>query len=87
MTKIMCLTGHNSYMGCRFCYLKGIYCQHSKHIYYPCVIPKSYGRDNYDPLNLPKRTSESFECDIMKIESEHTKSIRKEYIKETGKNI
>ena len=29
MTKVMHLTGHNSYMGCRFCYIKGIYCQQS----------------------------------------------------------
>jgi len=32
ISKLMCLTGHNSYMGCRYCDLKGVY---SNHVYYP----------------------------------------------------
>jgi hypothetical protein len=84
MTKVMCLMGHNSYKGCRFCYIKGIFCQHSKHIYYPCAIPKSYKQDDYNPSDLPKRTSSSFNHDIMKIQRERTKNMRNTYMKETG---
>lgn len=28
-------------MDCRFCHIKGIYCQKSKHIYYPCSMLKN----------------------------------------------
>lgn len=73
ITKIMCLTGHNSYLGCRFCYLKGIYNPNRRHIYYPC-----------DPSNLNKRTEQSFERDILLVESERQLSIQKENIKSTG---
>ena len=84
ITKIMHLTGHNSYMGCRFCYIKGIYCQQSKHIYYPCSMPKDFNIQNFDPLNLPKRTPRTFERDILKVENESQNNVKKSYIKETG---
>jgi len=35
LTKIMNITGHNSYSGCRFCDIKGIYSQKHKHVYFP----------------------------------------------------
>jgi hypothetical protein len=31
----MNITGHNSYSGCRFCDIKGIYSQKHRHVYYP----------------------------------------------------
>jgi hypothetical protein len=84
MSKIMHLKGHNSYMGCRFCYLKGVYCQQSKHVYYPCSMPRDCDIQDFDPLNLPKRTSHTFERDILKVENVHQNSIKELYAKETG---
>lgn len=74
----MHLTGHNSYMGCRFCYLKGIYCQQSKHVYYPCSMPRDSDVDiqDFDPVNLPKRTPRTYERDILKIENEYQNNIK-----------
>jgi hypothetical protein len=31
----MNITGHNSYSGCRFCNIKGVYSQQHRHIYFP----------------------------------------------------
>jgi hypothetical protein len=89
ITKIMHLTGHNSYMGCRFCYLKGVYCQQSRHVYYPCSMPVSEDSDNqviqnFDPLNLPKWTPHAFELDILNIENEHQNTIKQSLIKNSG---
>ena len=84
ITKIMCLTGHNSYMGCRFCYIKGVYCSNRKHIYYPCNMPKGYTNSNYDPSNLNKRTEQSFRHDISLVENEYQISVKKDHIKKTG---
>src|SRR5581483_8390467 len=87
ISKIMNITGHNSYMGCRFCYLKGTYCQNSNHVYYPCTIPKGYENSNYDPLNLTKRTEHTFYQDVLLIENEQKILKKKKYIKQKGKNL
>ena len=76
ITKIMCLTGHNSYMGCRFCYLRGVYCSNRRHVYYPCD----------DPFNLNRRTQQNFEYDILLVENENQQNQQKEIIKSTGMN-
>ena len=34
----MNITGHNSYCGCRFCNIEGVYSQKYRHVYFP---PKS----------------------------------------------
>jgi hypothetical protein len=54
ISKIALLTGHNSYMACRYCDLRGIY---NNHIYYPTTPPSDANNTNetYDPSNLPKR--------------------------------
>ena len=31
----MNITGHNSYNGCRFCDIQGVYSQKYKHVYFP----------------------------------------------------
>ena len=31
----MNITGHNSYSGCRFCDIQGVYSQKYKHVYFP----------------------------------------------------
>jgi hypothetical protein len=79
----MHLTGHNSYLGCRYCYIKGIYCHQSKHVYYPCRMP-NLQQEDFDPLNLPKRTPQSFERDILKIENEHQNTAKQSFIKNSG---
>ena len=36
ISKILNLTGHNSYKACRFCHIEGTSHPSNKHIYYPC---------------------------------------------------
>ena len=57
LSKLALLTGHNSYMACRYCDLWGIY---SNHIYYPTIPPSNKMNDVYDPLNLPKRAHKDY---------------------------
>ncbi|CAG8735607.1 14146_t:CDS:2, partial [Ambispora leptoticha] len=64
-TKLMCLTGHNSYRGCHYCNIKGIY---SSHIYYPTKPPSDQNSETYDPENLPIRTHYEFKRQIKKIQ-------------------
>lgn len=66
LTKLMCLTGHNSYKGCRFCDIRGIY---TNHIYFPTKPPmgKEDKYQTYDPENLPIRTHEQFKDRIFRI--------------------
>ena len=61
-------------MGCRFCYIKGTYCQQSRHIYYPC-----------NPSELIKRDENSFKQDIALLESKDKLTDRKFCMKQTGK--
>lgn len=62
----MCLTGHNSYKGCRFCNIRGIY---TNHVYFPTMPP--IGEDDnyitYDPNNLPMRNHEQFKEQIQQL--------------------
>ncbi|CAG8590114.1 20412_t:CDS:10 [Gigaspora margarita] len=75
LTKLMCLTGHNSYMGCRFCYLKKVYCNEAKHIYYPSQSLYRAQNHKYDPNNLPLRTVQSFKEDIQLVQNANNKKI------------
>jgi hypothetical protein len=84
ITKIMCLSGHNSYVACRFCYLRGVYCSSRKHIYYPCNMPRLYENLSIDPSNLNKRTEESYERDVLLVENEQNERQIKENKKKTG---
>ena len=49
LSKVVCLTGHNSYSGCRFCKIQGTLNEGNNHIYYPL-------QQNINPLQLPLRT-------------------------------
>src|SRR5438045_6717110 len=64
ISKLALLTGHNSYMGCRYCDLRGIY---NNHIYYPTTPPLNGVNETYDPSNLPKRTHEDYKTRIEQI--------------------
>ena len=46
LSKVMNITGHNSYSGCRFCDIKGIYSEKHKHIYFPTDLKKIYTKKN-----------------------------------------
>ncbi|POG60886.1 hypothetical protein GLOIN_2v1466139, partial [Rhizophagus irregularis DAOM 181602=DAOM 197198] len=69
LSKVMCLSGHNAYYGCRFCYLCGIYSSTAKHIYFPLQPPCGYDGTNYDPNNLPMRSHASYLQDIEVVEN------------------
>src|SRR6266496_4865037 len=46
LSKVMNITGHNSYSGCRFCDIKRIYSEKYKHIYFPTDLKKTYTKKN-----------------------------------------
>ena len=39
LSKIMCISGHNAYSGCHFCYLYGTYSETARHVYFPLSPP------------------------------------------------
>jgi hypothetical protein len=82
--KLMCMSGHNAYLGCRFCYLKGVYSEKSRHVYYPCSMPRNSVISDFDPEDLPNRTEKDFFDDISQIINETNKTTKASYIKETG---
>ena len=47
-------------------------------------MPRDSDIQDFDPLNLPKRTPHTFERDISKVENEHQASIKELYAKKTG---
>jgi len=70
LTKLMCLTGHNSYKGCRYCNIKGICVNH---VYYPTTFPLEFNLINYDAANLPLRSHEEYEKIIQELENKTTR--------------
>ena len=84
ISKLMCLTGHNSYMGCRYCDLKGVY---SNHIYYPTTPPRNMQSDFYDPTNLPLRTHRDYKNRIKKLGKMSISKKRQELCSELGKYL
>jgi hypothetical protein len=44
LTKIMNITGHNSYSGCRFCDIRGVYSKKHNHVYFR---PGEYAKKNH----------------------------------------
>ena len=62
LSKIMCTTGHNSYLGCCFCYIRGMTA--NRHVYYPLESLNSVTRTRYDPKELLLRTHQSYIQDV-----------------------
>ena len=62
LSKVMCTTGHNSYLGCRFCYIRDTI--GNCHVYYPLEPPNGVTETRYDPKALPLRTHQSYTEDI-----------------------
>ena len=83
VTKLMCLTGHNSYKGCRFCNIRGIY---ANHIYFPTLPPmeKEDQYETYDPNNLPLRTHEQFKDQIFRLKMASSEREKAELVSEFG---
>jgi len=64
LSKLACLTGHNSYMACRYCDLRGIY---NNHVYYPTTPPSGKTNETYNPSYLPKKTHRDYKTRIEQI--------------------
>ncbi len=47
LSKVMNITGHNSYSGCRFCDIWGIYLQKYRHVYFPTNLKERYIKKNH----------------------------------------
>ena len=58
--------GHNSYLACRYCDLRGMY---HNHVYYPTTPPSDASNTNeiYDSSNLPKRIHNDYVARIEQI--------------------
>src|SRR6266542_442457 len=47
LSKVINITGHNSYSGCRFCDIRGIYSQKYRHVYFPTNLKERYTKKNH----------------------------------------
>ena len=79
ITKVLNLTGHNSYMACWFCNIWGIY---NYHIYYP--LNSSLQSSSYDLINLPMRSHKEYNNDITKINQIYSESDKNKQINLRG---
>jgi len=81
----MYLTGHNSYKGCHFCNIHGIYLNH---VYFLTMLPmgKEHKHQKYDPDNLPLRTHRQFKDQIFQLNQLITEKERKKLVTEFGKH-
>ena len=81
LTKILHLTGHGSYCGCRFCEIQGI---HHSGMYFPLQPPLDTMEEMRDKVyevgQLPKRTMQKTLYQLEKI-----KNGQKDFIKKFGK--
>jgi hypothetical protein len=77
----MCTTGHNSYKGCRYCELNGVY---HNHVYFPTTPPKKSKGMKYIPANLPKRTHITYLQKIRHLSTAENSTQRKKLESETG---
>ena len=60
----MYTTGHNSYQGCWYCKLNGIY---EKYVYYPTIPPKNTSYIQYNPESLPKIIHQDYLLNIQEL--------------------
>jgi len=75
LTKIMNIKGHNSYLGCRFCNIQGIYSEKHKHIYFHPQKKGSHKRNHAEWLSA-----------VIKIEESREGREKEKLIQEYGKN-
>ena len=67
IAKLMCISGHNAYLSCRFCYLKGIYSDKSRYVYFLCFMPRSSGISDFNPKDLSICNEHNFFSDVNKM--------------------
>jgi hypothetical protein len=79
----MCLSGHNSYKGCRYCNIKGLYI--TNHVYFPIIPPIGFDSINYNADNLPLRTHNEYEEMIQNLEYATTQKEIKALQQDYGK--
>ncbi|KAF0460897.1 transposase domain-containing protein [Gigaspora margarita] len=85
ITKLMCITGHNSYMGCRMCDLKGIRDLTNNHIYYPLKPPRDYHKSpSYNIRNLPLRNHNKYDKLSQEWQNLQTDAAKKKFAQDTG---
>ena len=75
LSKVLYLTGHNSYSGCRLCNLRGTLNETKRHVYYPL-------QQNINPKQLPIRTHDEILISINQIG--HLGDRRETYIRDCG---
>ncbi|CAG8808612.1 10386_t:CDS:1, partial [Racocetra fulgida] len=85
LSKVMCVSGHNAYSKCRYCYFRETYSEKSTHVYFSLLPPRGYKGTIYDPNHLPMRTHNSYLRDITKTECK-SKNDRHKIERETGVN-
>ncbi|EXX72071.1 hypothetical protein RirG_072760 [Rhizophagus irregularis DAOM 197198w] len=85
LSKVMYTTGHNSYKACRFCSIRGIYCQGNRHVYFPLKPPMNMSGCQYNSENLPLRTHEDYIRDVTVVKNASGSS-RKRKIQDRGVN-
>ncbi|CAG8541493.1 8207_t:CDS:2, partial [Cetraspora pellucida] len=85
LSKVMCISGHNAYSGCRFCYFHGTYSETARHVYFPLSPPKEYDGTTYNPNKLPMRSHINYLQDIKALENK-SGSERHKIERETGVN-
>ena len=81
----MCISGHNAYSGCRFCYLYGTYSETARHVYFPLSPSRGYNGTIYDPKNLPMCSHNSYLQNIKALKNK-SKTERHKIECETGVN-
>ncbi|CAG8512192.1 17192_t:CDS:2 [Cetraspora pellucida] len=53
LSKIMCISDHNAYSGCCFCYFHETYSETAHHVYFSLSPPKGYSGEIYNSNKLP----------------------------------
>jgi len=83
LTKLMNLTGHNSYKGCHCCDIRGIY---MNHVYFPTTPPiGEEGYETYNSRNLPLHIHRQFKDRIHQLNQASTLKERDKLKTEFGK--
>ncbi|GBC00575.1 hypothetical protein RclHR1_00390029 [Rhizophagus clarus] len=81
LAKLMYTIGHNSYKGCRYCEIHGVY---HNHVYFPTTPPKKSKGIKYIPANLPKKTHITYLQKIRHLSTAQNSTQRKKLESETG---
>src|SRR6266498_1449036 len=73
LSKVMNITGHNSYSGCRFCDIRGIYSQKYRHVYFPTNLKERYTKKKL--FNLVNTYKQNRNCNYYQRKRNFNKTI------------